>query len=216
MNMGMKPESENIYDYLRVTEIIDWNSPEVLTKAKELVNGLAGDVEKVKHLFEWVRDKIPHSKDINSNIVTCTASEVIQAGTGICFAKSHLLAALLRANSIPAGFCYQVLKRDPPFEGLVLHGLNGIYIKEMNKWVRVDARGNIGSFNALFDVEKEQLAYPMDKDAGEFKYDTIFTDPALNVIRVLKSFNDRNEMWPHLPSKIEKVGIYPPSSPDGQ
>lgn len=207
MNMDMKPESENIYDYLRVTDIIDWNSPDVLTKAKELTNGLAGKVEKIKYLFEWVRDKIPHSKDINSNLVTCTASEVLHLGTGICFAKSHLLAALLRANSIPAGFCYQVLKRDPPFEGLVLHGLNGIYIQEMNKWVRVDARGNTESCNAQFDVEKEQLAYPMDKDAGEFIYDTIFTDPVPNVIRVLKSFNDRNEMWPYLPSKIEKVGI---------
>lgn len=204
--MSMKPESENMYEYLRATEIIDWNAPAVLTKAKELVHGLAGDVEKAKYLFEWVRDKIPHSKDINSDIVTCTASEVLHVGTGICFSKSHLLAALLRANTIPSGFCYQVLKRDPPFEGLVLHGLNGIYMKEMNQWVRVDARGNTGLCNAQFDVEKEQLAYSMDKDAGEFIYDTIFTDPVPNVIRVLKSFNDRNEMWPYLPSRIEKVG----------
>ncbi len=35
-----------------------------------------------------------------------------QAGTGICLPKCHLLAGLLRAQDIPAGFRYQVLTRD--------------------------------------------------------------------------------------------------------
>ena len=102
----MKIESTDINDYLRTTEIIDWNNPNVLVKAKEIVGGVTDNVTKIKILFEWVRDEVPHSKDINSDIVTCTASEVLKAGTGICFAKSHLLAALLRANGIPCGFCY--------------------------------------------------------------------------------------------------------------
>jgi len=38
------------------------------------------------------------------NPVTCKASDVLIYGTGYCYAKSHLLAALLRANAIPAGF----------------------------------------------------------------------------------------------------------------
>lgn len=48
---------------------------------------------------------------------------------GICFAKSHLLAALLRCKSIPAGFCYQKLILDDEtapvliyHEKEVLHG----------------------------------------------------------------------------------------------
>jgi len=203
----MKSESDNIDDYLRVTEIIDWDNLDVLTKAKEIVEGVANTVAKIKYLFEWVRDEIPHSQDIDSNIVTCTASEVLEAGTGICYAKSHLLAALLRANGIPSGFCYQVLERDPPFEGLVLHGLNGIYLEDFDKWVRVDARGNTGSCNAQFNIEKEQLAFSMDEGLGEFIYETIFTDPDSNVISVLKRFEDRNKMWPHLPDKLEKDGI---------
>ena len=161
---------------------------------------------QIKYTFEWVRDEIPHSKDINSDIVSCTASEVLKAGTGICFAKSHLLAALLRANRIPSGFCYQVLRRDPPFQGLVLHGLNGIFIEDTNKWVRVDPRGNTGSCNAQFDIEKEQLAYSTNKDLGEFIYETVFTNPDPNVITVLKRFKNRNEMWPHLPDKLLKEG----------
>ena len=202
----MKIESNDLNDYLRVTEIIDWNNPNILSKAKEIIGGVTDNIKKIKLLFEWVRDEIPHSKDINSDIVTCTASEALRAGTGICYAKTHLLAALLRANGIPSGFCYQVLQRDPPFEGLVLHGLNGIFVEGYNKWVRVDPRGNTGSCNAQFDIEKEQLAYSMNKGLGEFIYDTVFTDPDTNVIGVLKKFKNRNEMWPYLPNKLAEEG----------
>ena len=97
----MKTESDKIHEYLRVTQIIDWDNRNVLAKAREIVKGFGDNITKIKCLFEWVRDEIPHSKDINSDIVSCTASEVLKAGTGICFAKSHLLAALLRANGIP-------------------------------------------------------------------------------------------------------------------
>ena len=100
----MKIESNDLNDYLRITEIIDWNNPNVLSKAKEIIGGVTDNITKIKLLFEWVRDEIQHSKDINSDIVTCTASEVLRTGTGICYAKSHLLAALLRANGIPSGF----------------------------------------------------------------------------------------------------------------
>ena len=131
----MKPESVDISNYLRATEIIDWDNPIVSAEAREIVGGAADNTTKTQYLFEWVRDQIPHSEDIGSNIVTCTASEVLEAGTGICYAKSHLLAALLRANGIASGFCYQVLKRDPPFEGLVLHGLNGIYFEDFDRWI---------------------------------------------------------------------------------
>lgn len=71
----------------------------------------------IKKAHEFVRDSISHSADINEDAITCNASEVLKSGHGICFAKSHLLAALLRCKSVPAGFCYQ-------------------------KWIRLDARGS--------------------------------------------------------------------------
>ncbi|WP_338430147.1 transglutaminase domain-containing protein [Synechococcus elongatus] len=37
---------------------------------------------------------------------------MLEYRTGYCYAKSHLLVALLRACSIPAGFCYQRLSFD--------------------------------------------------------------------------------------------------------
>jgi hypothetical protein len=136
--------------------------------------------------------------------VTCTASEVLRHGTGICFAKSHLLAAFLRAVDIPAGFCYQALRLDPPVNNeLVLHGFNGIYLAGLGRWIRVDARGNTGEINARFSVDTEQLAFPMDASAGEFIFETIFAAPARSVVNRLKKYDSRRELWLDLPKPFE-------------
>ena len=72
--------------------------------------GAVGDLTPLADRLEAsVRDEISHSGDFRVNQPTCAASEVLRHKAGWCFAKSHLLAALLRANSIPAGLCYQRL-----------------------------------------------------------------------------------------------------------
>lgn len=198
----MIAESNNLKDYLKSTPIIDADNPLIIEKAKQIIGEVSRDIEKGRILFEWVRDEIPHSWDIRSEIVTCRASEVLLKGTGICFAKSHLLVALLRSVHIPAGFCYQVLTRTPPFTGMVMHGLNGVFIPRIGKWIRVDSRGNTKGINAQFDLAEEKLAFPMDKKKGEFIYDEIFASPAPVVVDTLQKFSNLSEMWPHLPSHL--------------
>ncbi|KAB0672094.1 transglutaminase family protein [Oryzomonas sagensis] len=196
----MYPESDDLNDYLVSDAVIDWQTPAVREKALELTRSLPDEVAKARCLFEWVRDTIPHSADAGLDIVTCTASEVLRHGTGICFAKSHLLAALLRAVGIPAGFCYQVLRLDPPVDNEpVLHGFNGIYLATLHKWIRVDARGNRKGINAQFSVEKEQLAFAMDPEADEFIYEAIFAAPVESVVNRLKMYTSRSELWDDLP-----------------
>ena len=91
----------------------------------------------------FVRDEILHSWGIITDIVSRTASDVLKNNTGICWTKSCLLAALLRANRIPSGISYQLLTRaDDASEGYMIHALNTMYIKDLNKWIRLDARGN--------------------------------------------------------------------------
>jgi transglutaminase-like putative cysteine protease len=128
---------------------------------------------------------------------------VLHHGTGICFAKSHLLAALLRAVEIPAGFCYQVLRLDPPVDNEpVLHGFNALYLATIDRWLRVDARGNTNGINAQFNVEKEQLAFAMDPSADEFIYETIFAAPVSSVVSRLKMYMTRRELWENLPQSL--------------
>ena len=97
---------------------------------------------------------------------------MLACGTGICMAKSHLLAALCRSVKIPAGFVYR-FKRELEGPEFGLHGLNGIYLDSLGRWIRVDPRGNKPGVNAQFNLDDEQLAFPPDPSKGEAIIDTI-------------------------------------------
>ncbi|NTW88925.1 MAG: transglutaminase domain-containing protein [Desulfobulbaceae bacterium] len=199
----MYPESDDVNEYLVSDAIVDWQTPAVRQKALELTQSVSDEISKARCLYEWVRDSISHSDDAGLDIVTCTASEALQHGTGICFAKSHLLAALLRAVHIPAGFCYQVLRLDPLVDDEpVLHGFNALYLASLDTWIRVDARGNTNGINAQFNIKKEQLAFAMDPLADEFIYETIFAAPVSSVVNRLKRYKSRRELWLDLPQSL--------------
>jgi len=176
---------ENLKKYLRPTDIIDWNHDAVLEKARSLSVD-ARDVEATAgRCFHWVRDEIKHSYDFQLSPVTCSASEVLKVKTGYCFAKSHLLAALLRANGLPAGLCYQRLSRDdngPPF---VLHGLVAVHLPK-HGWYRIDPRGNRPGIEARFTPPFEQIAY-RPRFFGEMDLPEIWPDPLPIVIEALRS-----------------------------
>ena len=186
-----------IHEYLRATKIIDHDNKKVSKLATKLSSGTDDPVEIAGRCFEWVRDNISHSHDHCRNPVTLTASEVLEAGTGYCYAKSHLLAALLRANGIPAGFCYQRLSRDDKGAPFCLHGLNAVHLPEIG-WHRIDARGNKESINTFFDPEKEILAYEI-KITGEANLPEIWPDPLPVVIEVLTKYDDYQDVWDDLP-----------------
>jgi transglutaminase-like putative cysteine protease len=198
----MKTSKKGLDTFLESTETIDWEGTEVERKSNELTQNVSNEIEKAIVLFNWVRDEIPHSGDISSDLVTCSATEVLLEGTGICFAKSHLLAGMLRAQKIPAGFCYQALRGDAPNTEIGLHGLNGVYLKSLGKWIRVDPRGNTGSCDAQFSIDEEQLAFTMDSQKGEFIYEEIYGSPAESVVNALNKYESREELRPNLPSSL--------------
>ena len=182
--------------YLKSTNYIDWKNPAVLEKARQLANGLEGDKAIARRCFEFVRDEISHSWDARQNPVTCAASQVLEHGTGYCYAKSHLLAALLRANGIPAGLCYQrvTITDEPPY---CLHGLNAIYLQR-NGWYRVDPRGNKEGVNALFLPPHERLAFSTVSE-GEADLPEIWAEPLPQVVRLLESATSFQEVADNLP-----------------
>ncbi len=108
-----------------------------------------------------------------------------------------------------------MLTRDAPFTGHVLHGLNGLFLPSLGRWIRVDARGNTGQINAQFGIEKEQLAFPPDPAKGEFTYPTVFASPAPEVLRTLRRFVNRADMWPHLPQRLGEGSTQRRLAPDG-
>jgi len=183
--------------YLCSSEYIDWTHPLVVAKAAELADGCTSDETVTKRCFEYVRDVIHHSWDDRKNPVTCKASDVLIHGTGYCYAKSHLLAALLRANSIPAGLCYQRLAvgaEGPPFS---LHGLNAVHLQK-HGWYRLDARGNKPGVTAKFNPPTETLAFPI-LSAAERDFPEIWAEPLPLVVKVLTESQTVAEVYENLP-----------------
>ena len=130
---------DDISSYLAFSHYIDWNEPSVQRKAKELKDSTEGEIELAKAAYYFVRDEIKHSWDVQDKRVTATASDALREGVGICWAKSNLLAALLRANGIPAGICYQRLTLgSTPESGYCIHALNAIYLRSIDRWIRVE------------------------------------------------------------------------------
>lgn len=184
-------------EYLKSTDIIDWQHPVVLEQASKLSNILNDPFEIAKRCFEWVRDEIYHSSDFQMNPVTLKASEVLEHKTGFCYAKSHLLAALLRANGIPSGLCYQRLSIDengPPF---CLHGLNAVFLPKIG-WYRIDSRGNREDINAQFDPPVEYLAFTV-KLKGEVDLPEIWPEPLPIVVKTLSKYHKYYELLNNLP-----------------
>ncbi len=180
-------ESSLLENYLCEDEIVDYSHPLVQETICQLHTALDPETERVRRTFEFVRDSIHHSWDIQSSHVTCKASEVLCYREGLCYAKSHLLAALLRAQRIPTGFCYQRVALGETAEmGHVLHGLNAVYLSSAAQWVRLDARGNKPGIQAEFSAKEEQVAYVMRPELGEIDYPTIYTQPHPTVVKALQ------------------------------
>src|SRR5579859_1950998 len=143
-SMQLMCESPNLADYLTELADLNYSHPLIQQQLPQLTAAQPQtEQEQVQITYEFVRDTIHHSCDFPSQQVTCTASDVLQHREGLCFAKSHLLAALLRAQGIPTGLCYQRLPAgDTPAEGYLIHGLVAVYLHSADKWIRLDARGN--------------------------------------------------------------------------
>ena len=190
----------NMKQYLASTEIIDWETPAVLQHAKDIAAGSSDIVSVSQACYEWVRDRISHSGDCKATVTTCCASEVLKEGTGWCFSKSHLLAALLRANGFPAGICYQRLGLDDD-NGFTIHGFNAVYLPKFG-WYRIDARGNKSGVNAQFCPPEEQLAYSPELD-GEMTLPEIWPDPAHVVVQCLQN----NQGWQEVEANLPDIEI---------
>ncbi|CAH0344259.1 transglutaminase family protein [Bacillus sp. CECT 9360] len=189
-------ESTTLKDYLEETYVVNYSHPLIKEKVHELFHDRQSDIEKARVAFEFVRDEISHSWDIQSKRVTCTASEVLEYREGICYAKSNLFAALLRSAGIPTGFCYQRLMIfDTPEKGYSIHTLNAFFLTSLNRWIRIDARGNKPGVQAEFSIDEEILAFKVQEKFDEKDYPVIYTKPNPQTITTLETHTDALQMY---------------------
>lgn len=201
-------ETPNLADYLESTAVIDFENPSIIQLAQRLADGVPDETRLAQRVYEYVRDQIAHSGDINAREATCSASEVLAKGHGNCCGKSHLLAAILRYLEIPTGFTYQWLVSDDDERLLVLHGLNAVYLKSLERWIRLDARGNKPGVQAELSIASERLAWPVREALGEVDEKVVWVSPKKEVVRELKSNKNRNKIsdyWVYKKNTIRSV-----------
>ncbi|MEW1909805.1 transglutaminase family protein [Kitasatospora sp. NPDC085895] len=150
--MTAQPAATDDRAHLAADATIDHDHPAIRALARSL-RGASAE-ETARALYLHVRDEVAHSYDVDRWSAAVRASDVLAAGDAVCHGKSHLLVALLRAEGIPAGLCYQRLE--------ALHALAAYRLPGQSEWVRIDARGNRPGMDARFAVTpaEERLAYP--------------------------------------------------------
>jgi len=187
--------------FLVKNKYVDFSSPIIKKKADELFHSVNNDIRKAKIAYEYVRDEIPHSFDINAKIITAKASDVLKYQTGICHAKANLLAALLRSQNIPAGFCFQHLTlADDDSLGYCVHCYNAVFVD--NHWIKVDARGNTKGINAQFSLVEPILAFPVRAEYDEYSWRGIYANPHLDTMEMLEKAATIQDIIDHIPCNI--------------
>ncbi|MFD6530935.1 transglutaminase domain-containing protein [Streptomyces sp. NPDC060184] len=199
--MELIQENPELDAYLAADEAIDHQHPYVTETARRLGAETSDAYTYAEAAFTFVRDTIWHSVDSGDLRVSWRASDVLATRNGICHAKSHALAALLRAAGIPAALCYQRLVNDDGNRSM-LHGLVALRLPGRERWARVDARGNTPGVDARFSLDHERLAWPVRTASGEADYPVLYAAPRPEVLGALRRARDRHELWEMLPGAL--------------
>jgi len=197
--MELIQQNPDLSAYLAADEVIDHHHPLVRETAGRLADGAADSYVYARAAYEFVRDTIPHSADSGDPRVTWRASDVLERRTGICHAKAHALAALLRAEDIPTALCYQSLLHDDG-SGHAVHGL--VAVRFNGAWHRQDCRGNKPGVDARFSLDGERLAWIPDPKSDEVDYPELYAAPHQAVLHALKGAVDRPHLWKTLPTAL--------------
>jgi transglutaminase-like putative cysteine protease len=151
---------QHLHIYLRPTQCIDSDTPEVIDFARFVSGDETTDIGKAIKMYYAVRDGItydPHRIDFRTSALK--ASVVLARKYGFCISKAILLAALARAEGIPSRLGFADVRNHLSTPNLrelmqtdifVFHGYAELFLE--NKWVKATPAFN-KSLCDRFDVE---------------------------------------------------------------
>ena len=187
--------------FLRADQYVDYSAEIIQLKAAELFHKNMNPVAKARIAYEFVRDEIAHSFDINADVITAKASDVLRYGTGICHAKANLLAALLRSQGIPTGFRFQRLTLgEDESQGYCVHAYNAVLLG--GRWIELDARGNSADINAQFSLDEPKLAFQARPEYEECFYEGIYASPHPASMQMLEKVKSIAEIRATIPDCV--------------
>jgi transglutaminase-like putative cysteine protease len=137
-------QKPNMEEYLRPTQFIDSDSPEVIAYVHKHMTESMTDPEKAVALYLAVRDDIsydPYHIILDPSVIS--GSQTLKRKSGYCIEKSLVLAAFGRAAGIPSRLGFSIVQNHLSSEKFVkllrsdkfvFHGYNEFWLD--NKWVK--------------------------------------------------------------------------------
>lgn len=182
--LGGQADSEGIY--LKTSEMVQSNSPEIARLARQLTSGAKSEYEAVMSVTNWVADNIKYT----FNPPQYDASYTLATRSGNCQNFAHLSIALLRSVGIPARI------------------VGGITLKDSWK-VPIDARNSIVQSMGQGGHAWLEVWFP---DLGWLPYDPQQSKQFTSTRHIKQSHGidsrDINDTWrggPYLPAYSEVI-----------
>ena len=189
-------------NYLEDTAIIDSNHRLIVQKAQLLTRNCSEDWEKVKSIFEFVRDN-HNSKRIDIFL----ASNILKHFGNLCFHHSILMIALCRIIKIHVRLRIQhveILDWTPPDEYIkknisFAHGLAEVYYNK--KWFLFETVGNAAKWNTWTgESQKEDFSVQFNRNS-----DCLFQNyERIKSILLPNIFSDYTEEVKDIRKKLDK------------
>jgi hypothetical protein len=85
---------------------------------------------------------------------------------------------------------------------LIIHGLNAVYFQSLDRWIRLDARGNKTGVNAEFSIDEEKLAFRVKPGLGETDLPLLMASTDRAVMLKLKKYDRLPDLMQDLPTRI--------------
>lgn len=184
-DVSFLPADDGMNGYVEDTIVIDWQTPIVFERIRELTAGITGIDARLRPIFEFVRDDIADSLDVDTDDLVCTASEVLRAGHGLGYARSHLLVALARGAGVAAGFGYQRLRSTADPQRFAQHGFAVVYEPEAKRWIALDPTRSADGAEPEFTLDRHVLGRLTDPELGEETTAVVYSKPSKRIVDTL-------------------------------
>ncbi len=161
---------------LQPTRFVDSGSPEIVAYARRVAGDAADDLEKARRLYLAVRDDLRYDPFLfGADPEGYTASRTLARRSGFCVTKAALLAAVARAEGIPArlGFAdvrnhltSPRLKQMMGTDVFAYHGYTELHLG--GQWLKATPAFNFSLCRKAkilpleFDGENDSIYHPFD------------------------------------------------------
>ncbi|NLG88168.1 MAG: transglutaminase domain-containing protein [Clostridiaceae bacterium] len=148
----------DIMVFLQSVQNVNWDSKmESVTLARELVEGLTSDKDKVEAIYRYIVSNIEYDYEKINNIDSRYVPDIegtLKSKKGICYDYSALFASMLRSQGIPAKLVKGYTDKVDGY-----HAWNEVYID--GEWVVIDTTYDaiMRAYNPDEGYEKNKTEY---------------------------------------------------------